>query len=173
MSQNNFIRKYGVVEGMINWESYLYNAKSGYSIVSQTCFKLFEEYLLHFDIYPNSLYATKNREYCTYCKELEKAFKYDYVDRDSKFCIEFNGDLWHGNPKIYSPDDIPKLRTSDINSRKTAKELWLQDEYKNNFLRDKGYHVVVVWESDFTSDKDTVIKYLYGEYVKCNRKLTV
>jgi very-short-patch-repair endonuclease len=79
---------------------------------------------------------------------------FDFVAKDRKKVIEFNGDKFHGNPKFYKPDDSPNPFLKSL----LAKEIWSMDEKKNNLARSKGYQVLVVWENDFKENEKNVIK---------------
>lgn len=71
--------------------------------------------------------------------------------------IEFNGDYWHCNPKKYKPDYYHQVK------QKTAKELWEYDKKKIDLIKQKGYNLEVVWESDYKSDK-TIINKIIKKY---------
>lgn len=65
--------------------------------------------------------------------------------------IEFNGDMWHANPLIYSKDFvIPKCNIS-------ASEKWKIDEEKIKLAEAHGYEVLIVWESEFKENSDHII----------------
>ena len=78
-------------------------------------------------------------------------FKYD-ISFDKKI-IEYNGDLWHANPKKYKCSDIPSFP----NNKLTAEEIWNRDKRKINIAYDYGYKVLVVWESDYKKNKLNII----------------
>ena len=70
--------------------------------------------------------------------------------------IEFNGDKFHANPKKYLMEDhpIPFLNFS-------SSEIWIRDEEKIKKLTDKGYEVLIIWESEYLENKqETIIKCL-------------
>ncbi len=58
---------------------------------------------------------------------------------------EFYGDYWHGNPKQYNADVVNEV------SKKTMGELYQTTLTKEVKLKNLGYNLVVMWESDFTS----------------------
>ena len=60
---------------------------------------------------------------------------------------EFHGDYWHGNPNIYSPDEINKT------NGKTMGELYENTIQREKILRDMGYTLVVIWESEWRNKK--------------------
>jgi hypothetical protein len=86
---------------------------------------------------------------------------YSYDIRYKNKIIEYNGDLWHANPSKYKKTDIPKIPKN----KKTAEEIWNRDRLKNELVKNKGYDVLVIWESDYKNDKQKVIE-------KCIKFLT-
>lgn len=81
---------------------------------------------------------------------------YDFVLHDTKQIVEFNGDYWHGNPKIYNADDI--IGRGAASSK--AADRWACEAVKLQAARDRGYEVKVVWESDFYSNPQATIQEL-------------
>lgn len=67
----------------------------------------------------------------------------DALNRVDKIVWEFNGDWWHGNPKIYSPNRMNKT------ARKTCGELYQKTLAKEVKLKAAGYQVISIWESDW------------------------
>ena len=84
----------------------------------------------------------------------EKNSKVYYVDFlfPEKIIVEFNGDYFHANPKIYTKDS--KIL------RKKASEIWLRDKNKKDFFESSGYVYYVVWESDWKKNKEETEKNL-------------
>ena len=78
--------------------------------------------------------------------------KYAYDFCYNNKIIEFNGDYWHMNPKIYNKNDINKTTGC------TAKQAWDNDKKKIKHAKSKGYEITTVWESDYRNDPDAVIK---------------
>ncbi len=64
--------------------------------------------------------------------------------------IEFNGDYWHANPKIYKEDSIIR--------GKKAVDIWYKDMLKLKTATDLGFQTLVVWESEFKTNKEEIIK---------------
>lgn len=56
---------------------------------------------------------------------------------------EFYGDYWHGNPKVYNPDDI------NDSLHMSYKDLYDKTIERENFLIKNGYKVISIWEKDF------------------------
>jgi len=148
---NWFISKYGKREGerkykerskQISKKSYFreYN-KTNRENFSKTSQKLFWQIYRSMNLIDQKVYfAELNHEFSCHCSH--KLF--DFVLEDDKKVIEFNGDSWHGNPEIYSENDVPNSIIG-----KTAKELWEQDREKIDLAKQKGYEVLVVWEKDY------------------------
>ena len=64
--------------------------------------------------------------------------------------IEFYGDFWHRNPNVYNGDEIIKgMLTTDI---------WDYDKKRIEYLKQKDFKILSVWEDDYTSDKNKIIK---------------
>lgn len=65
-----------------------------------------------------------------YCKETNTVY-------------EFHGDLWHANPKLYSPNELnPRLKI--LNS-----EVYQKTIKKENIIKSAGFNLIVMWEYDF------------------------
>ena len=92
-----------------------------------------------------------NKEYTRNFKELGKTFAFDFVHKSSKVIIEFQGDFWHGNPKIFERDNILPY------NKKTYSEIWDNDLIKKNAIESCGYKVIYVWESDYIKDPNNEI----------------
>lgn len=70
-------------------------------------------------------------------------YRYDYCLEEQKLVIEYNGDYWHCNPKLYEKEYV------NLKKGKTAKEIWEYDKIKLDLAIEKGYDVIVFWENDF------------------------
>ena len=73
---------------------------------------------------------------------------YDIKHKDC--IIEFNGDYWHANPKIYDNDDL-------IRGTK-AEDIWKRDALKISIAESHGFRTFVVWENDYINNKEKIIK---------------
>jgi len=92
----------------------------------------------------------KNAPVCGWCC--------DFVQRDTKFVVEFFGDFWHHNPQLYDCNHVNKL------TKRSSAEVWDRDARKLNDLREHGYHVEVIWESDWRNDKEACVKRIKNAY---------
>lgn len=68
--------------------------------------------------------------------------------------IEYNGDVWHANPNIYSENDIPPFP----NNTMTSKQLWNKDSEKVRTAINNGYKVLTIWEQDFIDNPTHTIE---------------
>jgi hypothetical protein len=112
---------------------------SGYSKISQKLFWSIYNIFINNDIKFEEL----NGEVIRYDKINNKHYRYDYVDFTNKKVIEFNGDFWHCNPNFYMETHVHKIMNI------TTKELWKKDKIKNNWIKNRNYQVLVVWESEY------------------------
>lgn len=64
--------------------------------------------------------------------------------------IEFYGDFWHRNPKMYLAEDNFY--------GKTSKDIWEYDRKRVYYLTQQGYETLIIWEVDWKNNKDRVIK---------------
>jgi very-short-patch-repair endonuclease len=150
---DNYIKRYGD-DGVEKFEQYISNhSVTGYSKSSQEFFvALYNNY---YQNKTNKIYfATHNKEFGILDTKSGTYRKYDFVDIDSKTIIEYNGDYYHANPKIYRPDDVISFHNG---MKKTAKDIWKNDEEKYDLARQRGYQVIYVWESDCNDDMKSVI----------------
>ena len=79
-------------------------------------------------------------------------FYYDV--RCGRKIIEYNGDFWHANPKIYQEHELIKFPG---NTMMYAYELWVRDQTRTQVARDHGFDLLTVWESDFRSNKEEIL----------------
>jgi hypothetical protein len=157
-----FIDKFGEIIGPQKYQkrANIISEKSHFRIYNKTNKKNFSNLSqkLFWQIY-NNLLILKNEK--VYFAELNNEYScelshccFDFVDKDRKKVIEFNGDKFHANPKFYKFNDTPNPYLKTM----LAKEIWEMDEKKNNLARRKGYQVFIVWENDFKENEENVIK---------------
>jgi hypothetical protein len=72
-----------------------------------------------------------------------KRFVLDGYDPITNTTYEFNGNPWHGNPAMFNPNYIfTKTKT-------TYGELYNKTIEKEKALKNAGYNIISIWESDF------------------------
>lgn len=148
----NYIEKYGKQEGTKKFNDYWDKLNKNRSLgISKTSQELFNSLsLINED---KTYYHQKNKEFnvfCNYSKDVHMYF-YDFVDTRSKKVIEYNGDYWHRNPKTYPPTE-------------ENQKIWENDRRKIRFIENLGYEVLIIWESEYLSNKQETIE-------KCNEFL--
>jgi len=157
------IQKYGEIDGrkrwkerQEKWQKSLHengNLHIGYSNVSQ---ELFNEIIKHYpeDEKDYVFYATKNREYSLKNEQGKYYYAYDFTDLNRRKIIEFNGDIYHGNPNIFKDDDRPNPFYQNM----TAKDIHDKDEEKILLAKNNGFDTLTIWESDYRNNKNKTIK---------------
>jgi len=115
------------------------NMKNGFSLISQT---LFDE--ISKRIEGEFKYASNGGELKLRKKD-GGVWMYDFTDIERKKIIEYHGDIYHGNPNIYSDNDNPNPFKKNL----TAKEIWENDNKKLEIANNEGYEVFYIWDSEF------------------------
>lgn len=77
----------------------------------------------------------------------------DAIHKEKKLIVEVDGDYWHGNPAIYSDDQV-------ISPLKiTVGQKHKMDARRVNALRRLGYNVISFWEQDLRRDMGIVLRH--------------
>ena len=69
---------------------------------------------------------------------------------DHKIIIQYFGDYWHMNPNIYQSDFVNER------TKVCAAQCWEHDSQRIETLRNMGYTVIIIWQSEFKHNKDGV-----------------
>jgi len=157
------IEKYGEKKGLkiLNdrnrkWLKSLHsngNMSSGYSKISQDLFNTF-------GYNKNYYYATKNYE-ISLTTETSLLYLYDFTDIKNKLIIEYNGDIFHANPKFFQENDKYNPFNDELSKTK-----WKKDDIKINVAKELGYDVLIIWDSEYRENKEIVIN-------KCKKFLNI
>lgn len=118
---------------------------------SMICDRFIEDLILSInnkEITDNFLYG--ENEKFIYDNIKKQANRYDLCYKNK--IIEFNGDFWHGNPKIFKPEDIHKVK------KIKCSEIWENDERKNESAKEHGYEIYVIWDSEYVNNKEKIIE---------------
>lgn len=94
--------------------------------------------------------AVNGKQFIRHFKSIGKTLAYDF--RYKKKIIEFNGDYWHCNPKIYEANYFNKSLQC------TAREKWNFDKWKNSLIENEGYQVLIIWEREWIDNPKQTIK---------------
>lgn len=91
-------------------------------------------------------------------------FRYDFMLKEEKLIIEFNGTYWHCDPRKYEENFFHTKK------QKTAKEIWEYDKQKRIHAEKNGYGYLVIWEDDIrkktTGEFEDCVKEEICKYVK-------
>ena len=147
------IKKYGKKEGINRfnerqnkWNKSINDGgslKIGYSKCSQDLFNSIINSYKPEEL-SDVLFATHGGEFKIQ-KEGGGIWRYDFVDLNRKKIIEYNGDMFHGNPKKYLPNDCP----NPFNKKLTAQEMWNKDELKIKSSEKLGFDLLTIWDSEY------------------------
>jgi hypothetical protein len=69
--------------------------------------------------------------------------KADGYCKETNTIYEYHGDFWHGNPKKYEQNCINKR------NGKTFGELYQKTLEREQQIRDMGFNLITIWESDW------------------------
>lgn len=156
--KNTLWTKYGITNPMENPEfvakiqetKFKNNKTSSYA--SKNSQQLFWEIYNKLNIQTHIYFHDLNYEFGKYDKDTKKYFYYDFVFTANKKIIEFNGDYYHMNPLLYESTNINQT------TQKTAKEVWDFDTYKLNHVRNLGFDILIIWESEYNNNKNEIIE---------------
>lgn len=148
-SLENFQRKYGKEEGLRRYMSYVEGHQKGFSNIASNLFAQIESLVNNYRV--SFLYLPKNSELLL--EKIGGFYKYDFCIPELKFIIEFNGDVFHGNPQLFNESDCP----NPFDRTLTAKQIWLKDKEKIDLAKSKGFDVMVIWERDYRNDPETTV----------------
>lgn len=87
---------------------------------------------------------------------INKKWFYPDVRVDEDIIIEFYGDYWHANPKIFKAENI-------FHHGLTAKQIWGNDKKRIKILEDSGFKVFIIWQDEYQNNKKEVINNLINK----------
>lgn len=151
----NFQRLYGEDEGWERFKEFQENQRGFFSEMASGLFRQIEKELNIKEL--TYIYEPKATELCL--SGNGRNFYYDFCIPELKFIIEFNGDLFHGNPKLFRETDHP----NPFNESQSVKEMWEKDKTKLDLARNKGYTVLVIWESEYKHNRKKTINNVVKE----------
>lgn len=156
VTSSNLIRLYGNEIGLKKYKEFIEKTTIHlYSNVSQELFSTLDKSIEELNL--STYYATKNTEFGKYLKSLGKYVKLDYFINELNLCIEFNGDLYHANPEIYSAND----KAFFFNKKLKAIDIWKNDSERYKTLnKEHNITTIVIWESDYNLNKEQIINEL-------------
>ena len=117
-----------------------------YSKISQIFFNRLSQFFCDLE------YANHPKEYCFRCDL--NFFFVDCICKEQKKIIEFNGDFWHANPKIFKKNSILNFPGKKM----IAHDLWNLDKKRLDKIKNLGYEVFIVWENDVMKNFNNMIE---------------
>lgn len=78
----------------------------------------------------------------------------DELNEKLKIVVEYNGDMYHCNPRKWKPDEYNKV------IKMTASDKWSKDRKRYYTLKKLGYKTFVVWEEDWILKREKIKKKL-------------
>lgn len=90
----------------------------------------------------HTYFAELNKEFGKNNVEDNKYYFYDFAITNLKIIIEYNGDYYHANPLKYNESFYNK------HLKLNAKDIWIKDKLKNDYIINLGYNLFIIWESD-------------------------
>jgi very-short-patch-repair endonuclease len=78
----------------------------------------------------------------------------DFVNHKNETVIEVYGDYWHCNPKGKHLNWLPENYNPRI--KMLAKDKWLKDKQRIQEIENKGYKVIVFWETDIKNNSNKI-----------------
>jgi hypothetical protein len=89
-----------------------------------------------------------DREYFIPFRDSNSDFHIYFVDYKYKNkIIEFYGDIWHGNPDKYSPEEVNPI------TKIKYKYILEKDIIRINNIKSMGFEVFIIWEAEYRKDK--------------------
>lgn len=123
--------------------------KKGFNKYSKISLELFES--IQKDI-NEKCYFGKNERIIQFYDEDGKYFCF-YIDFIyGNRIIEFYGDYYHANPKLYKSD---KIIGSKYKYYK-AEEVWKRDFDRIELIKNRGFEILIVWENDYKKNKENI-----------------
>jgi hypothetical protein len=155
-SLDYFVNKFGPVEGLVKYKENcvkMAEAREGlrpsFSKASKRLFDALKEYIPELEAYgPNEIFMQVPDE-----SALDQKILLPDLYYNGKI-IEFNGDLFHGNPRLFEATDYP----NPFDDYETAADMWRNDMLRYEIYLNKGYSVLEVWELDYKRDEEGVIQ---------------
>lgn len=142
----NFINRYGTKEGYDKWVTFWTKRRAPESDMER---EFIDKVECIFTGYENE-YSSRH----AFFEHENGVYLVDFYNSEFKLVVEFNGNYWHANPKIYNAAD--KIRNM------TAAEIWKREEERLIFLNDhdKIDNIIVVWEGEEETGLQEIRKYV-------------
>jgi len=148
------IKKYGELEGLKKFserqQKWLKSLKNNFNINGdgRSVQSQFAKNIIKICCKNLNIKIPKKEKYI-YNKKLNCAYAFDFTYNNK--VIEFQGDYWHCNPKLYDKDFYNKVK------QQTAQEIWNYDKIKKECAEYYGYKVLYIWEYDYNKNPEEIV----------------
>ena len=156
------IEEYGEEKGTKKFKDFaLARANSGAAGYSEISQELFFNIINKIQRTDNIFFYKLNKEYSVQYSTTA-VFNLDFYDKTKNLVIEFLGDYWHANPKIYEAEAVFNRSKTPI----LAKQIWKYDKQrKRNICKVLNNPIYIeVWESDWKENPDKVMEEILKYY---------
>jgi hypothetical protein len=148
-----FTEQYGISTGEAIFNRTYGENRPTYSIISQDAFVDIDRIIDR--RHSMTYFAIKNHEYSVMLST--RLVKLDYFINDINVAIEFNGTVYHADPRFYKSTDTPHPFNRSI----TAEQMWKVDADRYDMLlKERGIRTVVLWEHDYKDSKFNLHNFL-------------
>jgi hypothetical protein len=141
----DFIDTYGVLQledmwGIGHRSIYKYAEQLGLEITHRNSYEIeIENWLQSLDI-----------DFIKHDRKIIYPYELDFFFPCYNVAIEFQGDYWHMNPRIFEATD------TNINMKRSAQECWDHDAMKSDMCTSAGVNLITIWEMDWNKQKDLI-----------------
>jgi hypothetical protein len=156
-SLENFVTKYGEVEGEKRYNEWLkkiaksLRTRNSYSKWSKECCDAVKEYI------PDLHFYAENEIIWQLPAEFQEKLGQKIISPDLFYrgkVIEFNGDVHHGNPRLFESHETPHPHRRHL----TVEDLNNIDQIRYEYYIYKGYSVLEIWENDYKKQPYEIIQ---------------
>lgn len=88
---------------------------------------------------------------------------YDFKVKNLPLIIEFHGDYYHANPKLYEGKKLNRMQVKNK----------ANDEYKRALASISGFDIIYIWEDDFKKNKARVKRALLKKIEELKQKYII
>ena len=162
-SAESYIKRYGEEDGLKRFKKYCaYNRPSIFvSLVANNFFKNLDDKIEYYKIKSYSAYKTK--EWFVYLEDEKRMIFLDYCIPKLKFAVEFNGRIWHADPRFFTATDTPNPYEKTL----TSEMIWQNEKVRSDMIKKyQNIDVFVVWEDDNYEEKTNEIISIINERLK-------
>lgn len=140
------------------------NRKKIPNSISKSSIKFFDWLIKDIGIDKNDVHYNKDEFWLSYENNNGNKAFYFYDFKFKNKIIEYNGSVYHADPRKYKPSDKPLFFLKGNCKYYTAKDIWAYDALKTQHAISEGYEVLTIWDTDARKNK-------YEVFNKCKEFL--